>query len=263
MAAPLPLGWHTDIAVLRYSGSEVEEHPDHLVVRTPTNPTYHWGNFVLVTDPDEVGDAGRWLGVFEAEFPGAGHRAIGLCADPPDAVAWESLGLEIEHEDVLAGRGPRRTALADGYVVRPLAGEDDWDQDLRLSLSGSDDPGTEVFQRGATAAKARMCAAGVAVFLGAFDGRDLAADLGIVDCGEGIARYQSVITAEPHRRRGLASHLLGVAADWASARACDRLVILADADAPPSRLYRSLGFSPVLRSARAHSSRETSSVVAP
>ena len=132
---------------------------------------------------------------------------------------------------------------------------------MRLSMGLTGTPREAVFQRGATAAKARMCAAGVAVFLGAFEGPDLVADLGIVDCGEGIARYQSVVTAEPHRRRGLASHLLGVAADWAHARACDRLVILADADGAPSHLYRSLGFSPVLRSAQAYS-RETPSVVA-
>ena len=127
---------------------------------------------------------------------------------------------------------------------------------MRLSMGTDRDPAQAVFQRGATAAKARMCAAGVAVFLGAFDGPDLVADLGIVDCGEGIARYQSVVTAEPHRRRGLASHLLGVAADWAHARACDRLVILADADGAPSHLYRSLGFSPVLRSAQAYCRRD-------
>jgi len=158
MATPLPLGWHTDVAVLAYSGSEVEEHVGHLVVRTPANPTYHWGNFVLVTDPDAVGEAGRWLGVFEAAFPDARHRAIGLCADPPDASAWESLGLEVEHEDVLAGQGPRRTPLANGYVVRPLEAASDWEQDVRLSMGTDRDPAQDVFQRGATAAKARMCA---------------------------------------------------------------------------------------------------------
>ena len=47
----VPLSWRTDIAVLVASGSSVEEHADHLVVRTPTDPTYDWGNFVMVTDP--------------------------------------------------------------------------------------------------------------------------------------------------------------------------------------------------------------------
>ena len=50
----VPLSWHTDLAVLAASGSWVEEHADHLVVRTPANPSYHWGNFVLVTDPTAV-----------------------------------------------------------------------------------------------------------------------------------------------------------------------------------------------------------------
>ena len=258
--SPLPLGWHTDVAVLEHSGSVVTRHADHLVVRTPDNPTYHWGNFLLVTDPDAVGDAERWLAVFEAAFPGARHRAIGLCADPPDVAAWESRGLAVEHEDVLAG-SPRRTPLAEGYDVRPLSSPVDWEQDVRLSLEGDTDPAKAVFERGTTAAKARMSTAGVAIYLGAFHGPRLVAGLGIVDCGDGVARYQSVITDAEHRRRGLASHLLGVAADWAHARPCPRLVILADADEPPSRLYQSLGFSPVLRSAQAYSA-ETSSVVA-
>ena len=68
-----------------------------------------------------------------------------------------------------------------------------------------------------------------------------------------MARYQAVLTDGGHRRRGLASHLLGAAADWAHTRGCERLVILAEADEPPSRLYQTLGFAPVLRSAQAYS----------
>ncbi len=250
----LPLGWHTDVAVLELSGSTVERRTDHWVVRTPDNPTFHWGNFVLVTDPDAVGDAEHWLEVFRTSFPEAQHRAIGLCADPPDITTWESLGLAIEHEDVLAGSGPTAVALADGYVVRALETDADWAKELRLTLDEYDgDGGSAAFETRSSQAKARLARSGVATWFGAFAGDDLVADLGIVDCGEGVARYQSVLTDDGHRRHGLASHLLGVAAHWAHARGCDRLVILADADEPPSRLYQSLGFAPVLRSAQAYS----------
>lgn len=71
----------------------------------------------------------------------------------------------------------------------------------------------------------------------------LVAQLGIVDCGQGIARYQHVFTAPEHRRRGLTSHLLGVAARWASDRGCNRWVIVADADSDASRLYQACGFT--------------------
>ena len=250
----LPLGWHTDVAVLEHSGSTVERREDHWVVRTPDNPTFHWGNFVLVTDPDAVGDAERWLEVFVSAFPEARHRTIGLCADPPDVTPWEGLGLEIEHEDVLAGSGPTVVALADGYVVRTLESDADWAQDLRLTLGEyGGDEGRASFETRSSQAKVRLSRSGVATWVGAFAGDDLVADLGIVDCGDGVARYQSVLTDAGHRRRGLASHLLGAAADWAHTRGCDRLVILADADEAPSRLYQSLGFAPVLRSAQAYS----------
>ncbi len=175
-------------------------------------------------------------------------------AGPVDDAAWEAHGLAIEHEDVLAGSGPAEVALADGYVVRTLETDADWAQDLRLTLHEyGGDEGHATFETRSSQAKVRLARSGVATWVGAFAGDDLVADLGIVDCGEGVARYQSVLTDGDHRRRGLASHLLGVAADWAHARGCDRLVILADADEPPSRLYQSLGFAPVLRSAQAYS----------
>ena len=97
----VPLSWRTDLAVLVASGSSVEEHADHLVVRTPSDPSYAWGNFVMVTDPTSVDEAARWESVFTSGLPDAAHRAIGLPVEPTDVAAWTALGLAIEHEDVL------------------------------------------------------------------------------------------------------------------------------------------------------------------
>jgi GNAT superfamily N-acetyltransferase len=83
----------------------------------------------------------------------------------------------------------------------------------------------------------------VAAFLGAFADGVLVASLGIVRCGT-TARYQGVGTDAPHRRRGLASHLLGVAARWAADHGCDRWVIVTEATNPAGRVYRSVGFEP-------------------
>ncbi len=68
------------------------------------------------------------------------------------------------------------------------------------------------------------------------------AELGIVRCLR-TARYQDVSTDAEHRRRGLARHLLGVAARWAGERTCDRWVIVAAADSDAGRLYRRAGFT--------------------
>jgi GNAT superfamily N-acetyltransferase len=246
----LPLGWHTDIAVRRAGGSTIEERKDHLVVRTTDNPTFHWGNFVLVTDETAVDDAERWLARFEAEFPDADHRAIGLVAET-DASAWEALELTVEHEDVLSADVLGDPApLAAGYVVRRLGTEEDWAQSTGLELG--EYPGEPEFARRATATRAGMSERGNAAWFGAFHGDRLVAQLGMVDCGDGVARFQAVLTSTEHRRRGLASHLLGVAAEWAADRGARTWVILADADSDASRLYQARGFAPALRSAQAY-----------
>jgi GNAT superfamily N-acetyltransferase len=249
----LPLGWHTDLAVLRLTGSTVEERPDHLLVRTPANPLHYWGNFVLVTDPDRVDEPRHWLDLFEREFPDADHRAIGLVAAPRDQQAWRTLGLELDHDDVLSTRHcPEPTDVPAGYLVKQLADAIEWEQSTgpRIEEFAPDDPRESQFERKRTEARIKMSECGSIAWFGAFHGDRLAAELGIVDCGEGVARYQAVVTGADHRRRGLATHLLGVAAQWAAERGARTWVIVADDGGDASRLYRSRGFEPAAKGTR-------------
>jgi GNAT superfamily N-acetyltransferase len=244
----LPLGWVTDLAVLEHLGSTVEDRGDHLVVRTPQNPDFHWGNCLFVSDPDAVDDAARWVREFERSVPGADWVAIGLAGMPTDESAWSRYGLDLGLDDVLATSTlPRQTTRPDGYEVRALAGED-WAQLVSRAVAENDrtaehDPGQyERFTRARTQGQRDLAERGVATFVGAFFEERLVADLGIVDCS-GTARYQNVGTAIEHRGRGIASHLLGVAATWASARGCTRWVIVTEATNPAGRVYRSAGFT--------------------
>jgi choline dehydrogenase-like flavoprotein len=96
---------------------------------------------------------------------------------------------------------------------------------------------------------------GVASWFGAFHGIELVADLGIVVCGE-TARYQSVQTDERHRRKGLASHLLGKAADWASQAGCRSWVIVTESTNDAGRVYRKAGFNPDVETVTAYRSEK-------
>lgn len=240
----LPLGWATDLAVLRLGGSSVEHHGDHWVVRSPDNPSYHWGNLLLAERAVE--DGAGWAVAFERAFPEAAHRSIALVSRPADVSAWTERAYEVGHDVVLAADVPPPvTDLPADYEVRPL-GDDDWDAslDLRLDSFGED----ETFERAATDTRRRMVAEGHTRWLGAFAGDSLAAELGIVDVGDGVARYQSVLTAPDHRRRGLTRHLLAEAAAWAASRGARRWVIVAEPGSDAERLYRAAGFSPVAES---------------
>jgi len=252
-----PPGWATDLAILKHSGSTVEDRADHLIVRTPDNPDFHWGHSLFVTDEGALDDAGRWVATFQSAFPEASWVAIGLIRMPADQDAWVAQGLQLELDDVLTTRTlPRRTPLPEGYVVRRLAGED-WAQSVALTVAENDRTNEQEplsFERFATRqaqVRRNLSDRDLGASFGAFRDDVLVADLGIVRCGT-TARYQSVGTDAEHRRRGLASHLLGVAARWAGDHGCYRWVIVTEATNPAGRVYRSVGFEPDTGNAQAY-----------
>src|SRR5687768_8665639 len=93
------LGFRTDLALLTASGSVVEDRGTHLVVRSPDNPSYFWGNFVLLAEPPALGGEREVVGAFQTEFPAADHVSIGIdTADLSDEsrAAFEAAGLTVD-----------------------------------------------------------------------------------------------------------------------------------------------------------------------
>lgn len=230
----LPLGWWTDLEVLRRSGSTFRHRPDHIVVRTAANPEYWWGNFVLMTGPRPADEC---LALFREAFPDRTQVAIGMLWQP-DPADWAPL--PVGSDSVLVLGRPPAAAAVPGYEVRPLTG-DDWEQSWRNETRDLP-PEFADYARRRMRARRGLVEAGDAAWIGAFHGEALVAELGIVVCGD-VARYQDVATVPEHRRRGLASHLLTVAGRWAQRRGAQRWVILTDPGSDAERLYRSLGFS--------------------
>lgn len=232
----IPLGWWTDLEVARRSGALVLVRGDAFVVRTPDNPSYYWGNYVLVPG-DWVAEAAR--GFFAEQFPDAGHVAIGLLGAVQSAqwAPWQ-----VEANDVLSLGRPPEAAAVEGYTVKALRGQD-WRQAWRNEVQ---DASTEYadFAWRRIEGRQRMVERGDGLFVGAFLGDELVADLGIVLCGS-VARYQSVFTHPEHRGRGLASWLLCRAGMWAGRHGAERWVIVAEPGSAARRLYGRLGFAEV------------------
>jgi GNAT superfamily N-acetyltransferase len=243
----LPLGWRTDLAVLRLSGARITQKNGYLLVESPDNPGYHWGNFILVTSAPVTASPAECLRLFAMHFPHVEHVAIGLPTTPAPG-DWERFGVVVETDDVLVSASvPPLTALPDNYQVRELAGERDWalhqENQLADRPAGVTPEGYASFVTSMVAARRRLVRDGHGAFFGAFQADGLAADLGIVLCPGGSARFQNVWTLPGHRRRGLASHLLAVAAGWAARRGAHQWVILAESGSDAGRLYRARGFA--------------------
>jgi GNAT superfamily N-acetyltransferase len=244
-----PPGWATDLAILEHSGSLVEDRGDHLVVRSPHNPDFHWGNCLFITDPHGMDDATHWVTTFQSAFPHADWVALGLTHMPDDADAWAAHGLEVELDEVLSTSTlPRQAPLPPGYTVRRFDGED-WERSVGRMVAENLRTGEHEarayarFARAQAATQRALSDRDVGAWFGAFADDALVAELGIVRCGT-TARYQAVGTEQEHRGRGLASHLLGIAAAWAAERGCTQWVIVTEATNPAGRVYRRAGFAP-------------------
>ena len=59
------LAYQTDIGIRRLAGASVEDCGDHLVVETPANRGFWWGNFILLATPPGAGEAERLRAMFE------------------------------------------------------------------------------------------------------------------------------------------------------------------------------------------------------
>jgi GNAT superfamily N-acetyltransferase len=247
----LSRGWRTDLAILALSGSEIEQHPTYVVVRTPGNPGYRWGNFVLLRDAPPRGDLGPVEDLFVRELPGISHRAFGV--DVPDGgsaelAAFADGGYQVEASVVLtatAVRPPPRPSTRARF--RPLTGDDDWAQRVALDLVCHDDgdaTGVEDFTRRKAAAERRLTESGAGAWYGAFDDGRLVATMGIVGVGDRMARFQEVQTHPEARGRGVAGSLVHAAGTDALQRLdATTLVTVADPEYHAIRIYRSVGFS--------------------
>lgn len=246
------LGFQTDLALLAHGGSEVHDRGGYLVVRTPRNPTFWWGNFLLLPGVPPPDQATGWLETFTREFPDAAHRAIGFdgkAGRVDDLAGFAAAGMDVEGSTVMTAdrvhEPPRPNRDA---VYRALAGDDDWHQQAELSVACRDDSfDEEGYRNFATKRAATMrdlTEAGHGGWFGAFvDGRLLSA-MGLFATETGLARFQSVETHPDARGRGLAGTLVHHASAHGFAEYGARtLVMVADPDYAAIRLYRSVGFA--------------------
>ena len=243
------LGFRTDLALLTASGSTVEDRGTHLVVRTPANPTYYWGNFILLAEPPVPGGEREVVGAFHTEFPEAAHVSIGIDRPhlaPGSRDAFEAAGLVVDVASVLTASEllPPREVEAE---VRALQSASDWESRARLSLAieERDDEESHLrFARGRNVQEQSLIDAGRGTRFGVFVDNEVVSTAAVFTTEEGVARFQSVETHPDHRRKGLAAAAVDAAGRYALEHLGARtLVIVADDDGEAIGIYRRLGFA--------------------
>jgi len=245
------LGFRTDLALLERGGSTIEDCGDYFVVRSPANPTFYWGNFVLIDHVPAADRVEMWLDRFAEALPTARHRSLGFDAphaSAADLAAFTEHGLEIEVSTVMTATSVHLPAHPNGEATyRALSSDDDWSQSVELTLACNDEyeaVSHRTFVERRVASNRVVVGAGHGSWFGAFLDGALVSQMGLVTAGPALARFQTVETHPDVRGRGLAGTLVHHVSRYGfDTLGAETLVMVADPDYLAIRLYRSVGFS--------------------
>jgi ribosomal protein S18 acetylase RimI-like enzyme len=246
----------TDVMLRTFEGERTDRQT-YVVVRTPTNPTFRWGNFLVFPTAPSTEDLTRWPQIFADEMSGtAGVNHV--------AVTWDALDGDLGASDAFVAAGYDRWTLATMSLrklapeqrpptpceIRDLQTDADWTEWIELAeaqnavqpLHYREGPGHRGFVEKTCAGHRAMIAAGWGRWFGAFvDGR-LASSMGLF-VRDGLGRFQAVDTHPDFRRRGLATTLLRhVVSEGLVYMGARTLVIVADVDEAAIGIYAAAGF---------------------
>jgi len=250
------LAYQTDLAILAHSGRVVDRGA-YVVVESPDNPEYFWGNFLIMKSPPQAGDLARWTDSFRREFahqPLVRHMTFGwdtVRGETGEIGPFLQDGFQLEKSVTLTIEEPALKPPphpCPDFVIRPILSEEDWEAALKnqvaTRLSSFNLETYLPFKRKQMTMYRRLAEAGFGHWFGAFlDGR-LVADCGVFVFA-GVGRYQSVGTHPDYRRRGICGNLIAATSRFAFAQlGAGHLVMVADPDDHAAKVYESVGFAP-------------------
>jgi RimJ/RimL family protein N-acetyltransferase len=262
----LSLYWRTEFIFAQFD-SVIDVHANYIIVRTPNNPQFYWGNFLLIDHAPASNQWPQWLALFKQAItevqPMSQHIAIGFNHATQAKVALpQTLQEQGWQQDTLATLVLNTSdlrlqagILPTEYIFKLLNLADDEKALAELKCRNNDD-GYEIevyrnYLARRLARDARMSAAGQGGWYGVFtrDSHELIACCGLFN-GTGddatLGRFQYVLVDKPYRRQGLCKAMVArVVADGFDARGLQTQVIAAYPKEAAIRIYRSLGFRDV------------------
>lgn len=242
------LSYLTDSIFHRFNG-EVVDRGDYFVIRTRSNPTFFWGNYLLFKTPPDRDCFARWMAFSADEFgTEMGHVTFGWdSAEPGDIAVFADNGFESDAFVVLTlSQLPAGEAANDQIQIRKLGNDSEWKAATELQIeTGAPTVSMEAyraFKEPQMLGYRRMQEAGHGAWWGAFRGSELVGDLGLFfDSDHTVGRFQCVQTAPAHRGQGICRSLLRTAAADAL-KQVSSLVIVAEADSHAAEIYQKFGF---------------------
>jgi len=233
------------------------DYGDCISVRTPQNPDFFFGNFLLFKGPPTVGDYTRWMARFEAVFapyPTVRHYTFQwLPSAAPDTAAlaeFTEAGFKVDETSVLATKTVQTDKpVPKNVAFRQIRTDAEWQAviDAQTRNGFAQIPRDEYrrYKEAAFANYRAMSEQGLGGWWGAFKDDELVANLGLF-FGKGLGRFQSVETAPKHRRQGICRAMVVHVSNYGlAAHPGITLVMHADTHDVARDIYCSVGFKEI------------------
>jgi GNAT superfamily N-acetyltransferase len=220
----------------------ITDRGDYVVIATPDDPGYYFGNLLLIPAAPQAGEVAFWTRRFRDAFPDPAIKHVTLWWDSTtgDAGAEDELaaaGFTLDRSVVLVAE--QLDAPPAALPIRELSPTQVLDTaELGWATGDRHDTNYREFLQRRARWQSTLVQRGLATFYGAYDRGQLVASLGLVPLDK-LARYQDVQTAASHRKRGLAGAMLAAAARDLQA---EHYVILSTPGSDAERLYQKCGF---------------------
>ncbi len=253
----MPPGWcspltRTDLDMAAVDGV-VDSLESCIQVRSPQNPGYYWGNYLLLPTAPEADQLEGWIDRFREQFhdyPEVEHvllRWDGAPLAPSAQAAATDLGMTEDSGPAMIATRLSSPENLD-VEVRPLDFEGEFDriEKLNQQCDPNESLGSEqyqLFKERTRQSWRQRVRTGLATWWGAFVEEQLVGQCGMVFCSDRLGRYQAVETHPDFRRRGVCSTLVVTVGQHAmQSGGCRALLLGADGEGPALGLYRRLGF---------------------
>lgn len=232
---------------------EVSRGDGYIAARTPSSPSFWWGNFVLFSDPPRKGFIQKWESVFDemvGTIAGINHRNLvwdSIDGEEGDAEAFVARGYVLTRDYYLFAKVTRPSPhhRAD-LQIRPIEGDAEWARAHEIAMeSFSDEQSPPSFRRFLSQQAnryRRLVEKGHGEWFGAFSEDIMVASLGILVRNK-IGRCQSVCTSPKYRRSGCCGTLVHGACSYAFEKlGASEIAMMAAPSNPSLRVYQSVGF---------------------
>ncbi len=249
----------TDAIFHRWEGV-VETHPTHWVIRTPHNPRFWFGNYVLFRRAPQGGDLADWLAVHRDAFgTRLNHVTLGWDEPVPGATAqFVEAGFKASHGVSFSISGYSAGAkINPRLTVRALRTTAEWEAMVEQHKQvDRDDFGYPVddsgFRTRQLVSARRMAEAGRGDWWGAYLAETLVGGMGLFYDERGTTgRFQYVTTSPAHRRQRVCTTLLDHVVRHAFETVRPGVLVIstgADEGNPALNVYQGFGFKEAMRS---------------